>query len=131
MYLNSSINTFNGICGNYGSTYPYFYITVGDLSYEDKIVAHFVVDSSTDLTVTSDYAISTGTWVHCVVIFDRSGTINMYIDNVLQTEQTDISMYSVISITNNNAFNLGNIGSARGGYYGDLILDSVQITEYI
>lgn len=131
LYLNSPVNTFNGICGNYGSTYPYFYITVGDSAYEDKIVAHFVVDSSTDLTVTSDSAISISTWIHCIVIFDRSGTIDMYIDNVLQAEQTNISAYSATSMTNDNAFNLGNIGSARGGYYGDLILDSVQITEYI
>jgi hypothetical protein len=84
-----------------------------------------VIDSNTEVTVNSDTSISVGSWVHCVVVFDRDGDMKMYIDSVLQLLQSDISAYSALNITNTNEFNLGNVGSSRGGYYGDLKLDSV------
>jgi len=126
VWLQTSINTYNGICGNYGSEYPYFYVTVGD-GLVDKIVAHLVIDYSTEVTVSSDASISVADWTHFAVIFDRNGDMRMYINEVLQIDTGDISSYTALNITNTNEFNLGCVGSGQVGFFGDLTIDEIGI----
>jgi len=121
IYLNNSVNTYNGICGNFGS-YPHFYVTVGD-GFNDYIRAVLAINFSTTITITSDGGINTGTWYHIAVVFDRDSTMRLYINASLQMDAKSIAGYSGTNIVNPNTFNIGNIGSAMNGYFGNLRAD--------
>jgi|WetSurSiteA1Bulk_404760.scaffolds.fasta_scaffold00217_9 hypothetical protein len=123
VYLVSSVNTYNGILGNWGSD-PYVYANFDDT---DRFRVRIGISGSEYAVILSNSPANTGTWYHFVFRLDRDGNMDMYINNVKQTDTVNISAYSGIDLSNSNNFNLGNIGSALSGYFGKIKLCHVGL----
>jgi hypothetical protein len=118
VYLVSSVNTYNGILGNWGDN-PYFYANFNESDY---FRFRLGISDSEYKVILSNSPASLATWYHLVLRLDRDGNMDMYINNVKQTATENISDYSGIDLSNSNNFNLGNIGSALSGYFGKIRL---------
>ena len=123
VYLISSSNPTNGICGCWGDE-PYYYLTFDE---NDYFKVRFSPIVGTNVTVLSDGAVSIGTWYHFAALFDRGGYMSLYINGVEQIDKADISAYSSTNVVNENSFNIAQIGSALIGYYGNVRVDSIGL----
>ena len=123
VYLISSTNTYNGICGCWGDE-PYYYL---NLNESDYFRVSFSPYSGTSSTILSDAALSIGTWYHFAALFDRGGYMSLFINAVEQMSKVDISSYSATNFINNNTFNISNIGSNLAGYYGNIRIDGLGL----
>jgi hypothetical protein len=113
-----------GIIGNWGDD-PYWYIRV------NSVLVFGIVnpDGLGNIETRSNSAspLTTGVWYHIVYQLDRDGDALLYINNVLQTDQDDISSHSAVDISNSNTHAVGRIGNDAGSYYMDGEIDEVSV----
>lgn len=70
---------------------------------------------------------STETWHLFLMEVDRDGDFVLYLDNVLQDDQAEISSQSAVDVTNSNAFEIGNRGDHNSEFFHDGRMDNLAI----
>lgn len=115
----------SGIIGNWG-TYPYWYLNI---KISDNKLLFRVNFADANIDIESNIGLSTGIWYHIVIRLDRDGYATLHINNVLQTDQEDISAHSAVSLSNSNTFAVGRIGNDAGNYDMDGWIDEVLVAN--
>lgn len=110
-----------GLIGNWG-TEPYWSIRV----LGGQVAARLQIDGAS-YNIFSNTIGTYDTWYHLVLQIDRDDLMTLYINNVLQTTQIDISSKSAISLANSNTHAIGRLGNFLATYYHDGMIDEVRI----
>ena len=114
---------YGGIMGCYGSS-PYWDFRVG----ADGSVKCFVNFGSSIEVNSWPTQMAINTWCHLVFRLDRDGDMTLHINNVLCSDQEDISAHSATNLSNSNTFAIGRIGNDAGAnFYHDGLLDEIAI----
>lgn len=117
------IGTLDGIVGNF-TYFPFYYLA---LFPSTKIGMRFNIPDGTDYDLYSNDVILEDTWYHIVILVDRSGYVLMYLNNVKQTQELDISALSATPINNTYVFNIGGIGNNNSTYMFNGTIDEVGL----
>ena len=118
----SAVANSGGIIGNYG-TYPYWYIR----NQSGSTLKGVVNFSGANIETQTYSNLLVGYWYHFVYQLDRDGNAKLYINNVLQSDQDDISASSAVNLSNSNTMAIGRIGNPVAGYYHNGLIDEVSI----
>jgi len=113
-----------GLIGNYG-TAPWYYIRAQS---SQKAVAS-VYFAGGSIETRTNAILSNDIWYHMVYQLDRDGTTKLYLNNVLQTDQDDISAHSAVSLSNSNTYAIGRIGNDLAGYYHEGLIDEISVVD--
>jgi len=113
-----------GIMGNYGST-PYWFVRIsgggiceGRVDFGGGAISTYGNDLG---------AFTPGVWYHIVYQLDRDGTTKLYVNNVLSTDQDNISGSSAVNLSNSNTFAVGRIGNHVASWYHNGLIDEVNV----
>ena len=118
-----------GIIGCSGD-YPYWIVMLQGL---DKIQCVVNFAGGEILTISTN-SISPGyvyptAYYHFVYMLDRDGTTYLYVNNVLQADQDDISAYSATNLTSTNNHAIAQVGNHHPDRYLDGWTDEISIYD--